>query len=278
MTTLQAILLGLVQGLGEFLPISSSGHLKLLEHFLGLPNSEEMFAFDVALHLATLVALVIYFRADLARVWGAWWRSVRRCGRPSDSAADARWAWLVLVAMVPTGLIAMGLKDKTAPLFERLWLVSVMLALAGCFNWFSHRRLRTERRQRTIGELNYGHALVCGCAQGLAAVFHGISRSGTTMAAGLLCGLGNEEAPRFSFLMAVPAVLAAALVEVPKLFRAGCPVGLRETAIACVVAGVAGYVAVWTVFRAVRRGRFEWFAWYCWGAAFVSLVLLLLGA
>ncbi len=276
LTVLKAAILGLVQGLGEFLPISSSGHLKLAEHFLGLPNCDQMFAFDVLLHAATLLALVVYFRDDLRTMVGAWLRSLRR----SDGTVtepEARWMWLVLLSMVPTGIIALGMHKTIEPYFDDVKLVSAMLLLAGTFNWYADRCLRREGAGRRIDEMSWKDALAAGTVQGLAAVFHGMSRSGSTMAVGLWRGLGGAEAPRFSFLMSVPAVACALLVQLKDLIR---PHGDSPSVVAMlagfVVATVTGYWAVNTVFRVVRRGRFLGFAWYCWAIGGLSLLVLLL--
>jgi len=282
LTVWKAAILGLVQGLGEFLPISSSGHLKLAEYFLGLPNCEEMFAFDVLLHAATLVSLLVYFRADLTNMARAWWLSLKLLRRPDGAALvaqqpEAKWAWLVLLAMAPTGLLALGLHGSIEPYFENIKLVCLMLMLAGTFNWYSDRVLRSRSEGRAIEEMGWKDALACGAVQGLAAVFHGMSRSGSTMAVGLWRGLRGEAAPRFSFLMSVPAVACALLVKVPDLIKPhGEGPGLVAMLVGSLVAGVAGYWAVNTVFNTVRRGRLLGFAYYCWAVGGLSLLLLLL--
>ncbi|MBI5832181.1 MAG: undecaprenyl-diphosphate phosphatase [Armatimonadetes bacterium] len=278
LTVFKAALLGLIQGLGEFLPISSSGHLKLAEHFLGLPNTDEMFAFDVLLHAATLLALVVYFWADLKAMAGAWCRSVGQLVRRDGTVSEpqARWSWLVLLAMAPTGLLALGLHKTIEPYFADVKLVCAMLLLAGTFNWYSDRCLRRERAGRRIEEMGWKDALACGTVQGLAAVFHGMSRSGSTMAVGLWRGLGGESAPRFSFLMSVPAVACALLVQLKDLIKPqGEGPGTAAMLVGFAVAAVTGYWAVNTVFTVVRRGRFMGFAWYCWGIGGLALLVLL---
>jgi len=283
LTVWKAAILGLIQGLGEFLPISSSGHLKLAEYFLGLPNCDEMFAFDVLLHAATLVALLVYFHEDLANMARAWWLSVKLLRQPNGAARvaqqpEAKWAWLVLLSMVPTGILALGLHGSIEPFFENTKLVCLMLLCAGTFNWYSDRMLRRRGTAgRSIEDMGWRDALACGTVQGLAAVFHGMSRSGSTMAVGLRCGLKGEAAPRFSFLMSVPAVACAVLVQIPNLIRPqGDGPGLLAMLVGCAVAGVSGYWAVRTVFQTIRRGRFVGFAWYCWAVGGLSLLIMLL--
>ncbi|MBI2301289.1 MAG: undecaprenyl-diphosphate phosphatase [Armatimonadetes bacterium] len=285
LSTFQAVILGLVQGLGEFLPISSSGHLMLAQHFLGRPDIEQMKAFDVLLHLATLLALLAYFRDDLKTMCAAWARSLRATLRPGGWAAlggdpQAKWGWLVLITLPPTIVVALGLAKPLDRVFEaHEWLVGLMLLIAGTSNYFSALRVRAGGGGRPIEAMTTRDSLLCGVGQGLSAVFHGISRSGTTMACGLACGLAPEAAPRFSFLMAVPATAGAVLYEVPRLFQPGAhQPELFPAAVAFVVAGVTGYLAVRTVFNVVRRGRFASFAYYCWTVGLVALVALALGA
>ena len=281
LTIFKAALLGLIQGLGEFLPISSSGHLMLAQHYLGLPDIEKMKAFDVLLHLATLVALVAYFRDDLQRTWGAFFRRLKNAApRGEGEAIDARWAGLVLVSMVPTGILALGLGKHFDRVFEaHEWLVGAMLLVAGTFNYYSAKVIASGVTRRRIEQLGVGDSLICGALQGLAAVFHGISRSGSTIAAGLACGLDADSAPRFSFLMATPAIACAALVEVPKLLKhgAGGPPPFMSMAVGFVIAAAVGYWALGTVFTAVRQGKLDRFAYYCWAVGAIAFLALATG-
>lgn len=279
LTVFKAALLGLIQGLGEFLPISSSGHLMLAQHYLGLPDIEKMKAFDVLLHLATLVALFVYFKDDLKRTWGGWLRSLTGARSSEADKVGARWTNLVLVTMVPTGIIGLGLHHKIDRLFDaQPWLIGAMLLIAGTSNWYSAKRIAAGDNSRRVEDLTVGDSVVCGVAQGLAAVFHGMSRSGSTIAAGLFCGLDADAAPRFSFLMATPATICAVLIEVPKLLKhgAGTP-SLAAMAAGFVVAAAVGYAALFTVFGAVRRGKLDRFAYYCWAVGALAMVALATG-
>ncbi len=276
----EAAVLGLLQGLGEFLPISSSGHLKLAEYFFGLRNAEEMLAFDVLLHLATLIAVVLFFWQDLKQILVALARSVPRVAggglRALEADPAARVAWLVLATMIPTGLVVLLLRKVEKSLADCIWLVAVTLLVAGALNWCSHRMTVRGGGVGRIEQLTWRQALWCGLAQGLAAIFHGMSRSGATIAAGLACGLGADAAPRFSFLMLIPAVTAAAILELPKLAKSGqVPGGAMLVGFA--VAAVTGYLAVGAVVRLVREGRMRYFAYYCWTVGLLALVLLALG-
>jgi undecaprenyl-diphosphatase len=280
MSAFQAMILGLVQGLGEFLPISSSGHLKLAEHFLGVRLGEEAMAFDVLLHVATLLAMVVYFRADLARVLKAWLRSVpgfvRRGGWSlAPLEPDARWGWLVLTTVVPTAVAGLLLKDVVETLSTYMLVVAAMLLVTGCLNRYADGRSKAIEGGRRIEELSAVDALICGLAQSVA-LFYGISRSGSTIAAGFARGLDRDAAPRFSFLMAIPAVAGAALLGAKDLFS-GPGLPLVPAVLGFIVAAVSGYAALATVFVVVRKAQLGAFAWYCWAVGGVAIVALLLG-
>lgn len=280
MSVFQAAVLGLIQGLAEFLPVSSSGHLTLAEHFLGLPSGEAMVAFDVLLHTATLVAMLVYFRDDLKRVLGRFVKSLPATVRAGGWARlerdpEAKWGWLVVLTMVPTGITALLLGDWMNGLASSIALVAVMLMVTGGLNWYADRCSRRSGDGRRIEDLTAADALICGVAQSIALV-HGISRSGSTIAAGLARGLDKDAAPRFSFLMAIPAIAGAALVELPKLGEGG-QVGLAAGLVGFLVALASGYWALQTVFKVVREGRLRGFAYYCWGLGGLALLVELLG-
>ncbi|MBN2359233.1 MAG: undecaprenyl-diphosphate phosphatase, partial [Deltaproteobacteria bacterium] len=228
-STLDAALLGLVQGLTEFLPVSSSGHLVLFGHALGLTDAADNVFFDTLLHGATLLAVLCYFARDVGRAAVAFVRAaiaLPRVGgqaftRPADApadgasydAADAQLALFVLIATVPTGLIGVLFKDPLESLFGSPRLVAG--ALFGTAAILVSTRWAWSRagRQRPLGWLN---ALIVGTAQGVAIV-PGISRSGSTIAAGLWCGIAPAQAARASFLMSVPAILGAMALQLRHL-------------------------------------------------------------
>lgn len=273
----KAALLGLVQGLAEFLPISSSGHLKLAEHFLGLPI-ESMLSFDVLLHVATLLAILIYFREDLVAVFGGFVVSVPKVLRKGgwaalDAMPDAKLGWLVMLTLIPTGILAVLFGD----LLEQMpvTVVGATLMITGLLNWYADRRMKASDEGREITSLSVSDALLCGLAQGIA-LTPGISRSGSTIAAGLNRGLSREAAPRFAFLMAIPAIAAAAIKELPNLGE-GEPLPLLSAAVGFVIAFASGYWAMRTIFSMVKRGNLRGFAYYCWIVGGLGLVLSLLG-
>jgi undecaprenyl-diphosphatase len=213
----QAFVLGVVQGLGEFLPISSSGHLIVVPWLLSWP--EHSLAFDVALHLGTLLAVVVAFAGD-------WWRLLSAAAlgvwhrRPLESP-DARLVWWLAAASVPGAAAGLLLEHWAETVFRSPGLVAASMALMGTVLWFADR---SPSKEGELAAMPFAHALAIGLAQALAIV-PGVSRSGATISAALLLGYQREQAARFSFLLATPITAGAALLKVPELFRGGTALG-----------------------------------------------------
>jgi undecaprenyl-diphosphatase len=269
---LQAVVIGIVQGLTEFLPISSSAHLIALPRMLGwndpFLNSAE---FDVMLHLGTLVALLVYFWRDLWRLLLAWLASLRE--RRLGDDPDRRLAWLLVVTLLPAALIGALFEDLFDTLFrERLALVAVLLVIGAAILWLAERRA-TESRD--LEELRLIDAVAIGAAQALA-LFPGISRSGITIAAGLFLGLDRASAARFSFLMGTPIIAGAGLWKVRAL--TGGDAGAFEpiTLLAgMVAAALAGLLAIRFLLDYLRRHTTGIFIAYRLGFAGAVLAFLL---
>ena len=208
MTHIDAAILGLVQGLTEFLPVSSSGHLVLAQHMLGLTCAENL-TMDLLLHVATLAAVLISFRADIIRLV---------VGITSD-AGQRRLALLLLAAMVPTGIIGLSIKPFIAGAFDRPAVVGALLVATGVLLYVAPR---LRRPTGSLSDLRLPQALWIGLAQGVA-VLPGVSRSGTTICAGMLGGLTGEAAARFSFLLAVLAIGAAMVLNIPDAAALAAP-------------------------------------------------------
>jgi undecaprenyl-diphosphatase len=268
---LQAIVIGIVQGLTEFLPVSSSAHLIVLPRLLGwndpFLNSAE---FDVMLHLGTLVALLAYFWRDLWRLLTAWLRSVaeRRLGPDPDS----RLAWLLAVSVVPAALLGALFEDFFDTAFrERIALVAVLLLVGAALLWLAERH---GRRERGLEGLRLRDSLAIGAAQALA-LFPGISRSGITIAAGLFLGLEREAAARFAFLMGVPVIAGAGLWKIRQLIEGGTgtfdPLVLGAGMVA---ATVSGLIAIWFLLAYLRRHDTSPFIYY--RVAFAGLIFAFL--
>ncbi len=257
MPILHAIALGITQGLSEFLPISSSGHLLLLpwlfgwDDFAGDPGLEK--TFDVALHLGTLVGAVAYFRADVVRYLRA---AFTAAGRGTD---DRRLAWLLVASTVPAAITGALLADPIEENTGFIWLVATMLIVFGLVLGWADRRPGA----RTVDDVRLRDALLMGAGQAVA-LQPGVSRSGVTMTAGRLAGLGRDGAARFAFLMSLP-ITAGALVfkTIDVAGDGGVPDGFVPAfAWGIVASGITGWVAVWGTLRLVKTRSFAPFVVY----------------
>jgi undecaprenyl-diphosphatase len=230
----QSLVIGILQGLTEFLPISSSAHLIVVPRMLGWDDPFlNSASFDVMLHAGTLVALLLYFWADLWRLLGAWLASLR--DRRIGDDPDRRLAWLVLITTIPGALLGAGLESFFDTYFrDHLALVGVFLATGAAILWLAER---SGRRDRDLSRMRVGDAVLIGAAQALA-LFPGISRSGITIAAGLFAGLEREAAARFSFLMGTPIIAGAALWKARELLSGG----IASSDVAPLLVGMLGAV------------------------------------
>lgn len=245
----QAIVMGLVQGLTEFLPISSSGHLIIVPALLGWDDPFiDSLAFSVMLHLATLLALLLYFRADWLRLIPAWFASLR--DRSIGSDPDRKLAWLLALSTIPAVIAGLLLNDLIEGAFRSLGLVAVTLLIGAAILWLAER---VGSRTRHMSELGAAGAIGIGAAQALALV-PGISRSGISISAGLFAGLDRESAARFSFLMATPITAGAGVFELRKVIsgEAGVDVTLAPLLAGMVAALVAGLLAISLLLRFLR--------------------------
>jgi len=271
---LEAIWLGILQGLTEFLPISSSGHLSLMQHFLGVEESGVFF--EVMLHLGTLGAVVAVYWQDLTRLVKAalaaliradTYRAPRQAFRDSE---DLRLIGLIVLGTIPTGLIGVLGKEPLESLFERPMIVAGLLAVTGFWlllpGWFGPRD--------PAGSVSPGRAVVIGVVQGLA-IMPGISRSGSTISTGLLLGIEPSRAARFSFLLSIPAILGAVVLQAGEL--SGVTTSAGHILAGFVAAFVVGYLALRLLLRMLDRGRFAVFSYYCFALAAATLVALTVG-
>jgi undecaprenyl-diphosphatase len=275
MTTASAVLLGIVQGLTEFLPVSSSGHLVLFQQLLGFRDPPVFF--DICVHVGTLAAVFVFFREDIS----AMLRSVARLLRLALSrrlsksllAEDPhlRMALMIVIGSIPTAILGLLFKQIVEELFASPILVGLALLVTGALLWTT-RRVKSVEDGARGGRFTVPNALLIGLVQGIA-IIPGISRSGSTISAGLLLGLERETAARFSFLLSVPAILGATLLGVrDAALRPGGADLLAVLAGAAAAAGM-GYLALRALVPMVRRGRIHLFAPYCWLAGLLTLVL-----
>jgi undecaprenyl-diphosphatase len=258
---LHAIVLGITQGLSEFLPISSSGHLILVpwlfgwKELTGTANADLNKTFDVALHVGTFLAAIVYFRRDLARLAGAGLTSIRR---RAIRTADERLAWLLLLSAVPGAVVGAVLESAINEHLGEIWLIAVMLIVFGLVLAVA------DRQPSNLAEEDYGprQALTMGLAQA-AALSPGVSRSGITITAGRFLGFDRSSAARLSFLMSMPITGGAALYKGLDLAANGLPPGTAAAFFWGIVASaVTGLAAVWLVLRVVRTRSFLPFVAY----------------
>lgn len=260
-----AILLGLLQGITEFLPISSSGHLALVEFFLGI--EEAGLAFDVALHLGTLLGVVIYFRRDFIVMFIA----LVSPGRlKQESGLQRRLVLYIILATIPAIVAGFLLKDLVETVFRAPVFIAGSLAVAGLLLLLADKLGKHQRSMKTLG---LADATVIGLAQALA-LMPGVSRSGITMAAGLMMGMNRMTAARFSFLLSVPIISGAGVYNMPAIIRQGSEAGQFGFYLAgfC-AAAVSGYMVIAFLLRFVQSHSFAVFAYYRFILA--GLVLLL---
>jgi undecaprenyl-diphosphatase len=248
----QIIVLALVQGLTEFLPISSSGHLVLVPRFLGW--EDQGLAFDIAVHLGTLVAVLSYFRRDLVTMAGAWARTL--AGGPRKG--DARLAWAVLLGTVPAGLAGLLFMDAIELYLRSPQVIAATTVGFGVLLWLADRFGAKRRGEYAIGPWT---VLVVGLAQALALV-PGTSRSGITITAGLMMGLTREGAARFSFLLAIPIILLAGGVKTLDLIGGDVPVDWGVLGLGTLLSALAAYACIHLFLRFVERVGMLPFALY----------------
>jgi undecaprenyl-diphosphatase len=266
MNWLEALTLAVVQGLTEFIPVSSSGHLALTQIFFGIEPATA-FVYDIVLHVGTAVAALLFYRREVAALLRGLLPPYRQA--PAELLEARRLLLLIVVATVPTGVIGLTFKAPLERLFASPTAVLVGLAITGAVLVAS---AFIPPAPRPLGAFPWWRALLIGTAQGIAIV-PGISRSGSTIVAGLASGLRREDAVRFSFLLFLPAVLGASLLEL-RHPPAGASVPVALAATGFVVAAVTGYLAILLVLRWTRAGKLWQFGLYCWAVAGLAATVL----
>jgi undecaprenyl-diphosphatase len=269
MSSLEAIVLGLVQGLTEFLPISSSGHLRIVPAFLGWEDPGA--GFTAVIQLGTMAAVLIYFRADLWRIALAWLRELRT---PIPRAsADARLGWFIVLGTIPISIFGVIFSSQIESGARDLYLIGSALIL---FSFVMVLAEHVGTRQRFLDKMNGRDGLFIGFAQALALI-PGVSRSGATISAGLFRGFDRVAAARYSFLLSIPAVVLSGLFELRKVGEEGSP-GVGATAIATVVAFVTGYAAIAWLIRYLGTHSLRIFVVYRIALGVLVLALAASGA
>ncbi len=263
MNVFDAVILGLIQGLTEFLPISSSAHVQIAEQLLGLSDMSkpQLTAFIATIQLGTELAVLIYFLKDILRILKAWFADfaklpkrilVRRNVIEARIHQDAKLGWLIIVGSLPVIVIGLAFKDLIENDLRNLWVIAVMLIVFGVILGLADR---FGKRNKSIESLSTKHGLFFGLGQALA-VIPGVSRSGGTISVGLALGYSRQAAARYSFLLAIPAVLASGGYEFLKTYQDLSQADLVATVIAAIVAFATGFSVIVVLLRYLNRGSF----------------------
>ena len=275
MTVLQALLLGLVQGLTEFIPVSSSGHLILVPWLFGwhffIDNPSLNKTFDVALHFGTFIAVLVYFWRQVISILRSWFHSLRK--RRVDNAEE-RLAWLLLIATIPAALIGAAFESFVEDALGKPILICILMIAFALVMLAADRLARLDK---TIADLRWPGALGIGVAQAVA-LSPGVSRSGITMVTGLFLGLNREAAARFSFLLSVPVIGGAAALKGAELAKDGLPAGTAVPfLVGMAAAAVSGFAAIWFMLRYLRTHTFTLFVVYRLAVAGALLLVIAFG-
>ena len=286
MSVLESIFLGIVQGITEFLPVSSSGHLAILENIFHIETNGSML-FDIMLHLGTLVAVFIVYHKD---IWSMIKEALFMAGDIFSNLhtfilnkihktslkykkivhnSYRKFVVLILVSTVPTGLIGVLGKDIVEGAGETLLIPGICLLITGVLLLMAELKKEGNKTPKTV---SYGNGLVIGAAQGLATL-PGLSRSGTTIATCLFCGLDRKFAVKYSFILSIPAILGAAVLEIKDVVAEPIQASqIAVYAVGMVFAGVVGYICIKTMLIIVRKKKFHYFAYYCFAVGIVAIV------
>ena len=271
MQFIEAIILGIVQGLTEFLPISSSAHLRIIGEFL--PSAQDPGAtFTAITQIGTEVAVLVYFWSTIVRIITRWAQSLG--GKVPRNDPEARMGWLIIIGTIPIVILGYLFQDVIRGTFRNLWLVAIVMIVFGLLLGAADR---WGKRTRELSDLTYPHGLALGFAQALALI-PGVSRSGATTTLGLALGYKRPAAAEYSFLLAVPAVFGSGLYELVKSFdEPGGAYGPLETAVATIVAFAVGLGVIAFLMQYLKRGSFLPFVIYRLAVGVLLIVLLSLG-
>ena len=271
----QAVILGIIQGLAEFLPVSSSGHLVLFQNFFGI--TDPALSFDISLHMGTLAAVLLIFFSDIKAIilsLAGIFAKIRSGITFQDQLKQDKnlmLAVMIITGSVPTGILGLIIQKHTDFFFSSVPLVGLMLILTGTFLWLTKRFSENDAGAKNIG---YKQALFIGLCQGIA-VIPGISRSGSTITAGLFTGIDRETSARFSFLLSIPAIFGAELLSLKDCITTGFSFD-QTTVYGTMTAFIVGFFALKFLLKVVKQGRLHYFAPYCWLAGIAAIAASLI--
>jgi undecaprenyl-diphosphatase len=276
-TLIAAIILGIVEGLTEFLPVSSTGHLTIVSRMLGYDISDPgITAFTAVIQVGAIIAVIIYFWSDIKKLAIAWFRGLFH--RELRADPEYRMAWLVIIGSLPIAIVGFALRHVISDQLRSLWVVAFAMIIWGGVMLLAEAVAKQDRGER---DLNLSDSLLIGFGQCLALI-PGVSRSGATISIGLMRGLDRVSATRLSFLLGIPALIGAGGFELPDALRGGTgggvTVGWLPTLVATVVSFIVAYASVAWLLKFVAGHKITWFVWYRWTVAAVLIIALSTGA
>ncbi len=272
MNIFEAIILGFVQGLTEFLPVSSSGHLALLQHFFGI-EGENVLAFAVLLHVGTLVSVFIVYWNDIYHLFIELGLVIKDVftgkGLRMNLNPTRKLGIMIIVATIPTAIIGLIFKDLFAAMYLSLLAIGIGLLVTGTILWLSERLVKGTKQ---VGEMRFIHAVIIGICQSIA-ISPGVSRSGSTLVGGLFSGLDRNFAVKFAFLISIPSILGSVIIEAPDAFRGGFALELVfPIVLGVVIAAVSGFFAIKTMIKVVSNRKLYYFSFYTWALGSIVII------
>ena len=264
MEILKVIILGIVQGFTEFLPVSSSGHLVLAAELLNF--HEKGVAFEVFVHLGTLLSVLIVFRKDVIKMILAPFQFLSSRFSKEDTKSYLFWDLYIIVGTIPAAVIGLSFKSKIEAAFSNIYLVIAMLTVTGTILLLSRFMPKKDQKMTVL------KSFVIGISQAFA-ILPGISRSGSTIVTGIFLGIDKEQAARFSFLLAIPAILGASVIKIKDLLEMDSyATPISYLVLGAIISFIAGYFAILWLLDIVKKGKLEWFAIYCYVIVIVSSI------
>ena len=275
-TYFNAIILGLIQGLAEFLPISSSGHLALLQHFFGI-EGDSVLVFTVLLHMGTLISVFIVYWRDVVELFVELVACIKDIasgkGPGFYSNPTRKLGLMIIVATIPTAIIGLLFNDTFESFYSRMGVVGAGLLLTGTILWVAER---FGKNDKGVEEMSIVHAIVVGVMQGLA-ITPGVSRSGSTLFGGLISGLNREFAVRFAFLISIPSIMGSFVMELPDAIKMGAQgVSWGPVLVGMVVAAVSGLIAIKAMIKIVSGKKLTMFSFYTWTLGILVILYALI--